>query len=426
MQRLLAVLLVIIMVGAACGSSDPDVPVVAGDDTPDDTNGGEDAPGTEDPPDAEATPTPEPAAAPEPDVPTGPIGDLEALATDVEHQPVQNSEFTLVAGTAAVAVGDLARTNDTGFGEIKYFEGSFTRLDANTTFEVLELIDDPGAPTVRARLDVGRTWHRVKDLSGTDGSFVIETAVGSAAVRGTAFSVICIEPTSCSFVVAEGTVVVTPNEGDEIVLEAGEGVLVSSEDLNPQTDELDNTFTLGIAPDGIVGDDWVIENDLLDQERGAFQQLPLLAPGGAPASLIGDYALTIDGYELPGAHRIDLLCEGLGYCTLGWGNDTPEPPRPVPMWNGTDYYSESEFEGPLTKPVYDSDGQFVEFQETCTVRRFLTWRWEVLATETVGGVVVATEIRRTETNRGEILDDPNGECEAWDFTNVATGRRIGP
>ena len=65
---------------------------------------------------------------------------------------------------APVAVGDGVRTDDTGYAEVVYVDGSLTRLDVNTEFEVVELTDDAGVSSTRTSMELGRTWHLVTTL----------------------------------------------------------------------------------------------------------------------------------------------------------------------------------------------------------------------------------------------------------------------
>ena len=47
--------------------------------------------------------------------------------------------YAPVAASQPVAVGDGVRTDATGFAEVAYGDGSRTRLDVNTEFEVVAL-----------------------------------------------------------------------------------------------------------------------------------------------------------------------------------------------------------------------------------------------------------------------------------------------
>jgi len=97
---------------------------------------------------------------------------------------VVDAEFASLAAPSPVAVGDVLRTDATGYAEVAYFDGSRTRLDVNTEFTVLELVDEAGAAMVRAEMGLGRTWHRVGSVGEGDGGFSVETSVATATVRG--------------------------------------------------------------------------------------------------------------------------------------------------------------------------------------------------------------------------------------------------
>ncbi|MEM8707202.1 MAG: FecR domain-containing protein [Actinomycetota bacterium] len=301
-MRKLVMMLAVALMAAACANSRAqesletaaDVVVEQQDDGLDESTGDEPEPIII-APDEPDEPEPEPE----------PVATLEPLDADVEHAPSAGS-FQGITAPTLVAVGDLARTNDSGFGEIRYTDGSFTRLDAATEFEIVELIDDPTAPRVEARLDIGRTWHRVQDLAGTDGAFVVDTAVATASVRGTAFSAVCEVRDTCSFVVTEGVVEVVTFDGTVILLNEGEGVIVSTDDLNPATAVSEHHRRVSIGGPGLVIDDWVQTNAALDESRGGFVAPSMLE--ATPIDLTGEYEYRASSYSTAETIRIETTC----------------------------------------------------------------------------------------------------------------------
>ena len=132
------------------------------------------------------------------------VGDASAIEAGVEVRGGADAPFVLLEAVEPVAVGDGVRTDVTGFAEIAYLDGSRTRLDVDTEFEVVELTDDAGVSTTRTSMGVGRTWHRVESLG--EGEFTVETSQATATVRGTAFVLDCVSAGNCSYVVFEGVV----------------------------------------------------------------------------------------------------------------------------------------------------------------------------------------------------------------------------
>lgn len=112
--------------------------------------------------------------------------------------------------TSAVSADEGARihTDKTGVAEISYFDGSITRLGPETDYQLTTLDDSDGRAIV-GDLDVGRTFHRVAELSGTGDRFEIRTGTAVAAVRGTRFIVNCVSSTACTVSVIDGVVEVT-------------------------------------------------------------------------------------------------------------------------------------------------------------------------------------------------------------------------
>jgi hypothetical protein len=118
------------------------------------------------------------------------VADARSIEDTVDVRAGASATFAALDSPREVAVGDVVRTDATGFAEIAYFDGSMTRLDVDTEFEVVELIDAVDESVVRTRMGVGRTWHRVAEL-GEGGEFSVETSVATAVVQGTAFMIHC-------------------------------------------------------------------------------------------------------------------------------------------------------------------------------------------------------------------------------------------
>jgi hypothetical protein len=124
------------------------------------------------------------------------IGDAAAILAGVEVRSGAAAPYEALTTVAPVAVGDGVRTDSTGYAEISYFDGSRTRLDIDTEFEVVELVDEAGVASTRTSMGIGRTWNRVESLG--EGEFTVETSQATATVRGTAFVPDCDTATRCT------------------------------------------------------------------------------------------------------------------------------------------------------------------------------------------------------------------------------------
>jgi hypothetical protein len=128
----------------------------------------------------------------------------EVLATlvvqdaTVEVRRADTERFREARDGQSLHEGDTVRTDATGRATINYTDESFTRLDVDTTFTVVELTDDAGARHTVGSLEQGRVWNRVEDL-GESEAFETEGAGATAAVVGTAYSVWCVTPDECTF-----------------------------------------------------------------------------------------------------------------------------------------------------------------------------------------------------------------------------------
>lgn len=155
---------------------------------------------------------------------------LDVIDTRTELRPLDAELFDEAESGTPLDAGDVVRTDDAGFAEILYGDGSLTRLGPDTTVTVVALDGDVTVPEIELDLEVGRVWNRVRTVTGERGRYEVQTDVGVAAVRGTAFFIECsVEPVVCTFVVTEGVVVVLTNDGREIRVEAGEAVTLGAD-----------------------------------------------------------------------------------------------------------------------------------------------------------------------------------------------------
>lgn len=176
--------------------------------------------------------------------------------TESTTQP--DDGWTTFDDRVEVQVGHGVRTDATGFAQLDWADGSLTRLDAATTVRVTRLADDADRVEVALDLDLGRTWNRVRDL-GEDGRFEVATAVATAAVRGTAFVVACLDDGTCTFTVVDGTVEVSSDD-DRAVLQAFQRIEVAA----------DGTFgdVVDLVRADLLADPFVADNLARDEDDG--------------------------------------------------------------------------------------------------------------------------------------------------------------
>jgi len=110
--------------------------------------------------------------------------------------------------------GDGIRTGNNSTAEITFLDGSTIELEADTEIDIvaLEISSDTGPKTVTLDQIIGDTISRVTHLVDSESSYEIETASGTAAVRGTIMLV---------HVGEDGTTLVTNQEGDIYVTAQG-------------------------------------------------------------------------------------------------------------------------------------------------------------------------------------------------------------
>jgi hypothetical protein len=134
------------------------------------------------------------------------------------------------------AVGGQARTGDrvrTGPGStavLVFFDGSTTRLEAETDITLVQMSAqrDGGMREIVLQQWMGETGNIVQPASDQAARFDVETPAAIIAVRGTAFSVFVETDGSTDVTVSEGLVDVTA-QGTTVRVSAGRGVTVVPE-----------------------------------------------------------------------------------------------------------------------------------------------------------------------------------------------------
>lgn len=159
---------------------------------------------------------------------------LDVLAAAVELKSPGETEFRSVAASTDLAAGSAIRTSRTGFAEVAFGDGSLTRVGPDTTYSLKTLEIGPDTRQIVGRLDVGRTFHRVSKVTGSESRFEVQTSNAVAAVRGTAFSVQCVKANNCEVAVTEGTVAVTGRGGVSVDVTAGRRIVIGGQgELGP-------------------------------------------------------------------------------------------------------------------------------------------------------------------------------------------------
>ena len=318
-----------------------------------------------------------------------------------------------------VAAGDSVRTDATGFAEIAYFDGSRTRLDVDTEFEVLELVDDVDESAVRTKMGVGRTWHRVQDL-GEGGEFSVETSVATAVVQGTAFSVGCATEDACTFMVVEGALRIDLPDGTSIELVAPSALIIDA-DAGPGE-------PFPVPFDGAFGDEWLFDNAGRDVDAGFTPAAEVYQAYGPSYGAIGTFTGTITITDL----QCETVCieDRLGVpqdrsytfavdCSAGVpctgtidteyfdGEQTQRATVPI-GFDGTSYRWVFEF--PDSRCVFDNDGDGTYETPSGAIVTYIEWVMTPSAAEIVDERWVVTAMADTEdgfvTNT---VTDP-GDC----------------
>lgn len=155
------------------------------------------------------------------------LATVRPLEPVVRLQQPGHNVFKPVTNAVATNEGAKIETDASGMGEIAFFDGSLTRVGPNTDYE-LSTLDDESRTAIVGDLDLGRTYHRVRELTGSEDRFEVRTPNSVAAVRGTRFIVVCLPDGECIFGVIDGVIdVISRTTGEVCVVRAAEEMTVS-------------------------------------------------------------------------------------------------------------------------------------------------------------------------------------------------------
>lgn len=138
---------------------------------------------------------------------------------------------------SAVHEGDHVQTGRNGFATLQLPDGSLASLPSASRIEVARLRQVPMSNEVDRRfaLTVGHVDAHVTPMRNPRSTFLVQTPVAVAAVRGTRFRVSYVPAgRRASVEVSEGKVEVTRSDGSErVLLLPGAGAVVTPAQLTP-------------------------------------------------------------------------------------------------------------------------------------------------------------------------------------------------
>jgi hypothetical protein len=222
------------------------------------------------------------------------LATLNVLSANVSTAKGDQGSFATAQSGESLAQGDRVQTDASGLAEVAYFDGSWQRVENQTTLTLTELVDIEDGQVVRTGLDQGRAWQRVQKLTGDGDSFEVDTPVAVGSVRGTEFAIDCSPaPVACTFSVVEGVVALALSSGSSVTLNAGDRLSVQ-QDTPPGEPE-------HVGVDQLRQDPWIAKNLALDAAG------PPAPPGGASGG-----TGTLPTASGPFADQANAICAAAG------------------------------------------------------------------------------------------------------------------
>lgn len=180
----------------------------------------------------------------------------------------------------SVPEGSYLRTGETGRAEIRFGDGTVTRLDKNSSILVRTATNSPQQTVIE--LLEGRIWSRVKKLFGNESYSTVIDGL-TATVRGTAFETRATENGGYNLV-DEGVVEVACSPEETVVLTADRAAEANCESDEPITTSIVDTDT--------TQDEWVQFNKEQDRkdprppERVPQTEVTVVPSAGASPTVI--------------------------------------------------------------------------------------------------------------------------------------------
>jgi LPXTG-motif cell wall-anchored protein len=189
------------------------------------------------------------------------LATLRVKSPAVEIKKNGKTAFVTAKNNQVLRKGDALRTDATGGAEIAYTDGSLTRLGPSTEFAITKLSEKQGVRKTEGTLSVGSTWNRAAEVSES-GSFEIKAGGATAAVEGTAFSVILTIVNgvpSVEIIDVDDNVSVTLDTGAVVALVEGARIVVTGGVAGP---------VQILTYDQLSGNLFIAGNLLLDEQLG--------------------------------------------------------------------------------------------------------------------------------------------------------------
>ncbi len=158
--------------------------------------------------------------------PAGSLASVGVVDRTVEISPDGGDGFREARGGDSLEEGSRVRTDESGFAELSYADGSVSRIGPDTEYQLTRLRTDQNSRDIVGSLKVGQTFHRVSKVTGSGSRFEVQTSKAVAAVRGTEFAVQCVIADICEVGVVEGRVAVLTPDGKTVEVPAGRKVVV--------------------------------------------------------------------------------------------------------------------------------------------------------------------------------------------------------
>lgn len=148
---------------------------------------------------------------------------LRDLSGQVQVADGEGADWKDVTAGTVLKVGQHLRTLAGSSATVQFFDGTRTTLAADTSLVFSEMTGGWRTELlVKLSQPYGLTSHEVVALVGKNSHFIVNTPTGTAAVRGTSFSV-AVAPQGASFILVDNGSVQVENSLGQVALQSGQG-----------------------------------------------------------------------------------------------------------------------------------------------------------------------------------------------------------
>lgn len=142
-----------------------------------------------------------------------PLAYFYSVEGDVKVKAAGDAKWEAAEAQVLLYVDDLVKTERDGKAVIRFNSGHIVKLDPLADLHIALAVENANSEKINLDLNMGRTFIKVKKVSGVDTNFNVKTPTAVAGVRGTEFIIQVNQDSSSVITLLSGSLEVTADQG---------------------------------------------------------------------------------------------------------------------------------------------------------------------------------------------------------------------